>query len=55
MGGAISGEGCLSFIQVTMVAGESVEIQVRVRFSSSWVRDMIFGGSVWESERSLLR
>ena len=39
--------GCPSFIQVTMVAGESVETHVRVRFPSLWVRDVIFGGTIY--------
>ena len=34
------------FIQFTMVAGESVDTQVRVRFPAWWVRDVIRGGSV---------
>ena len=37
------------FIQFTMVAGESVDTQVRVRFPAWWVRDVIRGGSAEQS------
>ena len=42
--------GCPSLIQVTLVAGEPVEIQVRVDDMDSWVnlRFVILGGAVWE-------
>ena len=47
--------GCPSFIQVTVVAGEPVEIQVRVDDTGSWVnsRCVILGGSREETPHSL--
>ena len=46
---------CPSFIQVTVVAGEPVEIQVRVGDTGSWVnsRCVILGGSGEETPHSL--
>ena len=39
--------GCPSFIQVTLVAGEPVEVQVRVDDMDSWVnlRFVMLGGA----------
>ena len=34
-----------SFIQETVVAGDPVDTHVRVRFSSTYVRDEMMGGS----------
>ena len=42
-----------SFFQVTTVAGESVDTQVRVRFPAWWVRDVICGGSAGQSVKLL--
>ena len=42
----------LSFTQETVVAGEPVETQVRVRASSSYVRLVMVGEAGWDEERA---
>ena len=43
--------GTPSFIQETVVAGEPVETQVRVRFSSSYVRLVMVGRTEWDGKK----
>ena len=43
--------GTPSFTQETVVAGEPVETQVRVRASSSYVRLVMVGETGWEEEQ----
>ena len=43
--------GTPSFIQETVVAGEPVETQVRVRTSSSYVRLVMVGETGWDEDR----
>ena len=40
------------FTQETVVAGEPVETQVRVRASSSYVRLVMVGETGWENDRA---
>jgi len=46
--------GTPSFTQETVVAGEPVETQVRVRASSSYVRLVMLGEAGWKSANYIM-